>query len=141
VSDTEPGEIMAREIAEQPAVLERILTAGLPHIREAAAAVKAANPRFALLTARGTSDNAAYYAKYLMEITLGMPVGLTSMSTATAYRAEPDLTDVLCVTVSQSGGSPILEILPLQQLAYHVTMSRGLNPDAPRALAKVTETH
>jgi glucosamine--fructose-6-phosphate aminotransferase (isomerizing) len=37
--------------------------------------------------------------------------------------------------------SPILEILPLQQLAYHVTMSRGLNPDAPRALAKVTQTH
>jgi glucosamine--fructose-6-phosphate aminotransferase (isomerizing) len=37
--------------------------------------------------------------------------------------------------------SPILEILPLQLLAYHVTMSRGLNPDAPRGLAKVTETH
>jgi len=30
--------------------------------------------------------------------------------------------------------------LPLQMLAYHVTMGRGLNPDAPRALAKVTET-
>jgi glucosamine--fructose-6-phosphate aminotransferase (isomerizing) len=36
--------------------------------------------------------------------------------------------------------APILEILPLQQLAYEVTVARGLNPDAPRALAKVTET-
>jgi glucosamine--fructose-6-phosphate aminotransferase (isomerizing) len=103
-----PGAIMAREIAEQPAVLERILSEGLPRIREVAARIKAEQPRFALLTARGTSDNAAYYAKYLMEIALGLPVGLTSMSTATAYRAEPDLTDVLCVTVSQSGGSPDL---------------------------------
>src|SRR3954464_3582045 len=99
VEPPEPGEIMAREIAEQPAVLERILTEGLPHVRKVAARVRAAHPRFALLTARGTSDNAAYYAKCLMEIALGLPVGLTSMSTTTAYRAEPDLSDVLCVTV------------------------------------------
>jgi len=36
--------------------------------------------------------------------------------------------------------APILEILPLQRLAYEITIARGLNPDAPRALAKVTET-
>ena len=108
MSEIKPGEIMSREIAEQPAVLERILTEGLPAIREAAERVKAANPRFVLLTARGTSDNAAYYAKYLMEINLSLPVGLTSMSTTTAYHAQPDLSDVLCVTVSQSGGSPDL---------------------------------
>jgi glucosamine--fructose-6-phosphate aminotransferase (isomerizing) len=108
VSELKPGEIMSREIAEQPAVLDRILTEGLSHIREVAARIKAAQPRFVLLTARGTSDNAAYYAKYLMEIGLGLPVGLTSMSTTTAYHARPDLTDVLCVTVSQSGGSPDL---------------------------------
>jgi glucosamine--fructose-6-phosphate aminotransferase (isomerizing) len=35
---------------------------------------------------------------------------------------------------------PILEILPLQRLAYEVTIARGQDPDAPRALAKVTET-
>src|SRR5258708_27580933 len=43
-----------------------------------------------------------------MEVGLGLPVGLSSMSTTTAYRARPDLRDVLCVTVSQSGGSPDL---------------------------------
>jgi glucosamine--fructose-6-phosphate aminotransferase (isomerizing) len=103
-----PGEIMAREIAEQPAVLQRVLDEGLPAIREVAAEITRRRPRFVLLTARGTSDNAAYYAKYLIEIGLGLPAGLTSMSTATAYGARPDLSDVLSITVSQSGGSPDL---------------------------------
>jgi glutamine---fructose-6-phosphate transaminase (isomerizing) len=107
-AEISPGSVMAGEIAEQPAVLERILTEGLEPVREVAARIKAENPRFVLLTARGTSDNAAYYAKYLIEVALGLPVGLTSMSTTTAYKAQPDLRDVLCITVSQSGGSPDL---------------------------------
>ncbi|MBS2966034.1 SIS domain-containing protein [Actinocrinis puniceicyclus] len=104
----EPGEIMAREMAEQPRVLQRILDEGLPAIREVAAEIGRRRPRFVLLTARGTSDNAALYAKYLIEVGLGVPAGLTSMSTASAYGARPDLTDVLSITVSQSGGSPDL---------------------------------
>lgn len=39
-----------------------------------------------------------------------------------------------------TGGGAILEIIPLQLLAYEVTLARGQDPDAPRALAKVTET-
>ncbi len=67
----QPGGIMSAEIAEQPAVLRRILGSGAPKIRETARAVAAKSPRFVLLTARGTSDNAALYAKYLLEIKLG----------------------------------------------------------------------
>jgi glucosamine--fructose-6-phosphate aminotransferase (isomerizing) len=104
----QPGEIMTREIAEQPAVLQRVLDEGLPAIREVAAEINRRAPRFVLLTGRGTSDNAAYYAKYLIEVGLGLPTGLTSMSTATAYGARPNLSDVLSITVSQSGGSPDL---------------------------------
>jgi glucosamine--fructose-6-phosphate aminotransferase (isomerizing) len=107
-TNPEPGAIMAREMAEQPAVLQRVLDEGLPAIREVAAEIGRRKPRFVLLTARGTSDNAALYAKYLIEVGLGVPAGLTSMSTATAYGARPDLTDVLSITVSQSGGSPDL---------------------------------
>ncbi len=62
--------------------------------------IAAREPHF-VLTARGTSDNAGLYAKYLLEIQLGLPCGLTSMSTSTAYGARPDLTDVLVVTVSR----------------------------------------
>jgi glutamine---fructose-6-phosphate transaminase (isomerizing) len=103
-----PGELMAREIAEQPAVFDRILAQGLPQIRDVAAQIGAAEPRFVLLAARGTSDHAALYAKYLVEILLGRPTGLASPSTMTAYGARPDLRDVLFIGVSQSGGSPDL---------------------------------
>src|SRR5262245_41198135 len=61
-----PGRIMAREMAEQPAVLRRLLQVGAPAIRQVAQDIAARAPRFVLLTARGTSDNAALYAKYLL---------------------------------------------------------------------------
>ncbi len=96
---------MAAEIAEQPAVLARLL-ARAPEIAEVAAALDRRAPRFVLLAARGTSDHAALYAKYLVEITRRLPVGQVSPSTMTVYGIRPDLTDVLYVAVSQSGGSP-----------------------------------
>ena len=72
------GRIMPGEMAQQPAVLRRILDEGAPRIREVAAAIAAKKPRFVLPTARGTSGHAALYAKYLLEIRLGLPCGLTS---------------------------------------------------------------
>ncbi len=98
---------MRAEITEQPAVWARLL-AGRAAIAAVARLVAAAGPRFVLLAARGTSDHAALYAKYLIEIRLGLPCGLVSPSTLTAYGARPDLRDVLLVGVSQSGGSPDL---------------------------------
>ncbi|WP_179775877.1 SIS domain-containing protein [Amycolatopsis endophytica] len=98
---------MAAEIAEQPAVLGG-LVARRAEIAEVAAAIARRPPRFALLAARGSSDHAALYAKYLIEVLLGLPAGLVSPSTVTLYGARPDLRDVLLVSVSQSGGSPDL---------------------------------
>ncbi|HZX39494.1 MAG TPA: SIS domain-containing protein [Streptomyces sp.] len=136
----QPGRIMAGEMAEQPAVLRRILEEGAPRIREAASAIAARSPRFVLLTARGTSDNAALYAKYLLEIQLGLPCGLTSMSTTTAYGARPDLTDVLVITVSQSGGSPdLVASTKAAREAGAITLAVTNNPDSP--LAAVSEFH
>lgn len=103
-----PGRIMAGEIAEQPAVLRRLLEEGAPRIRRTAEEIAARGPRFVPLTARGSSDNAALYATYPAEVALGEPAGLTPMSTSAAYGARPDLRDCLVVTVSQSGGSPDL---------------------------------
>ncbi|MET8828310.1 SIS domain-containing protein [Streptomyces sp. NPDC004610] len=135
-----PGRIMAREMAEQPAVLRRILAEGAPAIRRIAREIAARRPRFVLLTARGTSDNAALYAKYLLEIRLGLPCGLTSMSTTTAYGARPDLTDVLVVIVSQSGGSPdLVASTRAAREAGAITLAVTNNPDSP--LAAVSEYH
>ncbi len=111
MSDAPKGVDMAAEIAAQPDVWRRVLepsgTAGDP-MAEVAQQILARRPRFVLLAARGTSDHAALYAKYLVEIWLGLPAGLVSSSTTTVYGARPDLRDVLLVAISQSGGSPDL---------------------------------
>ncbi|MFL5863158.1 MAG: SIS domain-containing protein [Solirubrobacteraceae bacterium] len=99
---------MAAEIAEQPQALRRLLNDGMAALREVADVVARRRPRFVLLAARGTSDHAALYAKYLIEITLGLPVGLASPSTLTTYGSRPDLEGTLWIAVSQSGGSPDL---------------------------------
>ena len=135
-----PGRIMSREIREQPDVLRRLLGTGAPRIQDVARQVAARAPRFVLLTARGTSDNAALYAKYLLEIQLGLPCGLTSMSTTTAYGARPDLRDVLVITVSQSGGSPdLVASTRAAREAGAITVAVTNNPDSP--LAAVSEYH
>jgi glucosamine--fructose-6-phosphate aminotransferase (isomerizing) len=105
---TPPGALMAAEIDEQPEALARLLDTGLPAIRSVAERIRAARPRFALLVARGSSDHAALYAKYLLEITLGLPVGLASPSALTVYAAAPRYAEVLWLAISQSGGSPDL---------------------------------
>lgn len=121
-------------------MLRRILDEGAGAIREVAERIAAKNPRFVLLTARGTSDNAALYAKYLLEIQLGKPCGLTSMSTTTAYGAQPDLTDCLVITISQSGGSPdLVASTEAAREAGAITLAVTNNADSP--LAKVSEFH
>lgn len=103
----EPGRLMRAEIAEQPTILERIARER-SDLEGVAAQLRRRAPRFVLIAARGTSDHAALYLKYLIEATLGLPCGLASPSITTVYRARQDLTDVLWVAVSQSGGSPDL---------------------------------
>ena len=105
--DYVPGELMAAEIAEQPDVLAGLVT-GSDEIVDARARIAATRPRFVLIAARGTSDNAALYAKYLAEVRMQLPAGLVSPSALTVYRATPDMRDVLFVAISQSGRSPDL---------------------------------
>ena len=99
---------MAAEILEQPDALTRQLDVGRADIRRLAATLRASDVRYVLLAARGTSDHAALYAKYLIETVLGLPAGLASPSSLTVYGAEPKMNGVLWLAVSQSGGSPDL---------------------------------
>ncbi|WUH91081.1 SIS domain-containing protein [Streptomyces sp. NBC_00433] len=135
-----PGLIMAGEIAEQPGVMRRVLDRAAPGITATARRIADRKPRFVLLSARGTSDHAALYAKYLIEVELGLPCGLTSMSTTTAYGATPHLDDVLLITVSQSGGSPdLISSTRAARQAGAITLAVTNNPDSP--LAEVSEFH
>jgi len=103
-----PGALMAAEIQEQPESLARLLEHGRPDIARLAAILRDTDIRYVLLAARGTSDHAALYAKYLIETVLGLPAGLASPSSLTVYGAEPKMDGVLWLAVSQSGGSPDL---------------------------------
>ena len=135
-----PGVLMAAEVAEQPAVLERVLRDGTAAARAAASVVRRRAPRFVLLAARGTSDHAALYAKYLVETTLGLPAGLVSTSTYTTYGAAPDLSDVLWLAVSQSGGSPdLVESTTRARAGGALTLAVTNAPGSP--LATVAELH
>lgn len=126
-----PGALMAQEIAAQPGVLAGLFDER-PKIAAVAEQLAAAKPRFVLLAARGSSDHAAWYAKYLVEILLQLPAGLVSPSTTTLYGAQPDLTDVLWIAVSQSGGSPdLVEATDAARRRGALTVAVTNTPDSP----------
>jgi fructoselysine-6-P-deglycase FrlB-like protein len=92
---------MRAEIEEQPAALRRTLDALLPRVPELDALGR--QTRQVLFIARGSSDNAALYGRYLCEARAGRLATPGSPSIATIYRRRLDLTGVLAVALSQSG--------------------------------------
>lgn len=137
----DPGALMAAEIAEQPEALARLVVPeSLERVHRIAATIHERSPRFVLLAARGNSDHAALYAKYLVEVSLGLPAGLASPSTMTAYGARPNLSDVLLLTVSESGGTPdLVETVRTARAGGAATLAVTNNPDS--ALAAASELH
>lgn len=103
---------MFREIAEQPEALDRTLRAELPKMFRLASFLRKRPPRLIVLVARGTSDNAALFGRYLLEITTGIPVSLSAPSVHTLYRRKLNLREALVVGISQSGeGDDINNVL------------------------------
>ncbi len=94
------------EILEQPAAAERLLDSAPAAFAPISAAIRSRRPRFAVIAARGTSDNAGIYAQYLLGIRNGLVVALAAPSTITLYGARPNMADALVVAISQSGRSP-----------------------------------
>lgn len=126
---------MRSEIAEQPAALRATLDSLLPRVDE----VKALGERTRqlLFIARGTSDNAAVYGRYLVESRAGRLAALAAPSVATTYRRRLDLDGVLAVAISQSGRTEeIVETLSWARDcgAATVGITNG-GPDSPLAQA------
>jgi glucosamine--fructose-6-phosphate aminotransferase (isomerizing) len=96
---------MRDEILEQAGIVARLAADEGP-FRIAAREARVAGARFVLYAARGTSDNAAVYGKYLATILAGMPAGLAVPSAATLYGARIDFRYCLVVGISQSGETP-----------------------------------
>jgi glutamine---fructose-6-phosphate transaminase (isomerizing) len=97
---------LREEIAEQPAVLARLLEAQAPAIDEVAGGLRDRPPRFALIAARGSSDNVARYAQHVLGHLCRIPVALATPSLHTLYGTPPRLDGALVIGISQSGASP-----------------------------------
>lgn len=100
--------LMRQEINSIPEVVQRFVEESGPEVAAAAGAVRAADPGWVSLLARGTSDHAAIHLRYLIEAELGIPAGMAAPSTVTIYGAELRWRGGLVIAVSQSGRSPDL---------------------------------
>lgn len=94
------------EIFEQPQVLRHLLVSQAEHVREAAGFIRRYDAGYVFLAARGTSDNAGLYLKYLWGAHNGLPTALAAPSLFSIYRQPPRLDRALVVGISQSGQSP-----------------------------------
>ncbi|WOC12143.1 Glutamine--fructose-6-phosphate aminotransferase [isomerizing] [Gordonia sp. MP11Mi] len=139
VNDQHPGHLMAAEIAEQPNAWRDLLAARAACV-EIGELIASRAPRFVQFVARGTSDHAALYAKYLVEIGLQIPAGMVSPSAVTVYGARPDLRDVLLIAVSQSGGSPDL-VKSVEVGRAHGALTLAVTNNESSPLSDAAELH
>lgn len=102
------GTHMFAEAAESPAAVERMLKHNVPRVLDLVRHLRRKPPRFAVTCARGSSDHAATFAKYILETTLGLVTASASPAIASIYRAKPRLQEALYIPISQSGRSPDL---------------------------------
>src|SRR5580692_2168048 len=129
---------MRDEIREQPAVLERTLQAGRGPIEELRKVLQRDPPRLIMLAARGTSDNAAQFGRYLLEMTTGIPVTLAAPSIFTLYDAPFRFDGALVVAISQSGESTDTNVV-LERAREHGARTIGITTEGTSALSKIAE--
>lgn len=129
---------MLQEIRQQPTVLERTLKSELPGAEELKCVFARKRPRLIVLVARGTSDNAAQFARYLLEITTGIPVSLAAPSVFTLYDSSLDFQDVLVVAISQSGESTDTNHV-LERARAQGALTIGITNESASALARIAE--
>lgn len=152
-SETET--LMFREAAESAAVIAAQFARNHDVVQTLAASLRATPPPFVVTCARGSSDHAATYAKYLFETQLGLVTASASPSVGSVYEARQQLQGALYLVISQSGKSPDLlrnaeaakaagarvvalvnvEDSPLAQLA-EVVLPLGAGPERSVAATK-----
>jgi glutamine---fructose-6-phosphate transaminase (isomerizing) len=129
---------MLEEIRQQPDTLERTLSAELRPIERFKQRVAKRPPRLIVLAARGTSDNAALFGRYLLEVTTGIPVSLAAPSIFTLYDARVDYRDALVVAISQSGESTDTNLV-LSRAREQGSLTIGITNEASSTLAGLAE--
>lgn len=122
------------EILQQPAVLRGFLEAQAGAVQAAAEAIRAADVRWVMLAARGSSDHAGIYAQYVWGARNRLPVALAAPSLFSLYGAAPRLAGGLVVGLSQSGQSPdVVGVLAEARRQGALTLSITNDPASPLA--------
>ncbi|MFZ4506683.1 MAG: SIS domain-containing protein [Fimbriimonas sp.] len=115
------GHLMESEIREQPGILAAQADS---YLRAAQSALAGKSFDMILLAARGSSDNAALFARYLFEIHVGLPVSLAAPSVLTRYGTHVRYPNCLAIGISQSGQAPdVSEVLADLRNAGHATLA------------------
>jgi glucosamine--fructose-6-phosphate aminotransferase (isomerizing) len=131
-----PGSLVRAEIAEQPAAVARVLADADGALAAAVQEIRRRRPRYAVIAARGSSDNAARYAQHVLGRLCGLPVALATPSLHTVYDAPLRYTDGLVIGISQSGASPdVVAVLAAARAQGCVTVAVTNEPSSPMAAA------
>lgn len=127
---------LREEILEQPTSLRRLIDTQWPHIRDVVSDLRHKEIDAIFLTARGTSDNAGLYAKYLWGAQNGLPIALAAPSLFSIYKTPPQLRRMLVLGISQSGQSPdIVSVLREGREQGMPTLAITNSTDSPLAEA------
>ena len=125
---------LRNEIFEQPAVLQTLLETQWAHIQTVAQAIRQREVNYVFLAARGTSDHAGLYAKYLWGTLNRLPVALAAPSIFSLYQQPPRLKNALVVGISQSGQSPdIVSVVAEGKRQGNLTLAMTNDPGSPLA--------
>ena len=129
---------MLEEIRQQPEALARTLASQIRPVERLKRLFEKRRPRLVVLVARGTSDNAALFGRYLLEITAGIPVSLCAPSIATLYHARVNYRDALVVAISQSGESTDTNLV-LERARAQGACTLGITNESASTLARIAE--
>jgi glucosamine--fructose-6-phosphate aminotransferase (isomerizing) len=130
--------LMLDEIEQQPAALERTFKAEIEHFRAFRRRMERKPPSLVVLVARGTSDNAALFARYLIETVVGLPVVLAAPSVTTIYGAKVRWENALVVGISQSGESTDINLV-LEAARAQGSLTAGITNESRSAMTRLVD--
>jgi glucosamine--fructose-6-phosphate aminotransferase (isomerizing) len=136
MTQTKPAEatLMYAEAAEAGAAAARFLHMNATTLERIAARLRQSPPTHVTTCARGSSDHAATYGKYLIETLVGVPTSSAAPSVASIFAAPQVMGKALCIAISQSGRSPdLLRSVEAYKQAGAFVVALVNQPESPLA--------
>lgn len=132
--------LMQQEIFQQPEVFKKSIDYNKKTLENLVQTLKSKDISNVYIAARGTSDHAGIYGKYLIESMVGIPAGLAAASTITLYGGKINFKNMLVIGISQSGAAAdVLEVMRQAKNSGAVTLTITNTLGSP--LAEVSDFH